>query len=84
MSVRHSNFVLEIVEPCSGPSTTDADVEVWSSTIARFDEYTKLWSKIGDLNVARAGLSVIFDGSVFLVIGGWVSTVAKLIVDIRL
>ena len=71
-------FLFKIVEPYSGPSTTNGYVEVWSSTIARFDEETKMWSKLGDLNVARAGLGVIFDGNVFLVIGGRMSTVDEL------
>ena len=35
------------------------------------DATTKIWSKVGDLNSARDGHNVIFDGAHFLVIGGY-------------
>ena len=39
-------------------------------SIARFDEESKKWSKIGVLNTKRSSLSVIYDGDAFLVVGG--------------
>ena len=40
------------------------------STIARFDQSTKNWSKLGDLVTARSGAGVVYDGHSFLVVGG--------------
>ena len=40
------------------------------STIARLDEKTQEWTKLGDLNTGRSGHGVIFDGQHFLVVGG--------------
>ena len=42
-----------------------------SKTIARFDLATSNWSKIGDLKTGRHAHGVIYDGEVFLVIGGY-------------
>ena len=39
-------------------------------TIARLDEKTMEWKKIGELVTARYSHGVIFDGESFLVIGG--------------
>ena len=47
----------------------DVDYE-YSSTIARFDELTRNWSKVGDLEVALCCSSVIYNGEFFMVIGG--------------
>ena len=38
--------------------------------MSRLDAITTVWSRIGDLNTARHGHQVIYDGSYFLVIGG--------------
>ena len=42
----------------------------WTTTVARLDEKTKNWSKLGDLVTARTGHRVIYDGETFLVVGG--------------
>ena len=39
-------------------------------TIARLDEKTMEWKKVGELVTARYSHGVIFDGESFLVIGG--------------
>ena len=39
--------------------------------IARLDEVTQTWSLAGKLKSSRSGHGVIFDGSNFLVIGGY-------------
>ena len=41
-----------------------------SRTVARLDLATTSWSKLGELRYRRHGHGVIFDGEVFLVIGG--------------
>ena len=41
-----------------------------SKTIARLDLATTSWSKLGELQTTRQGHGVIFDGHVFMVIGG--------------
>ena len=41
-----------------------------SKTIARLDLATTSWIKLGELQTGRRGHGVIFDGEVFLVIGG--------------
>ena len=38
--------------------------------IARLDEVSKVWSKVGTLNQGRYGHTVVFDGTFFMVIGG--------------
>ena len=43
----------------------------YSKTIARLDLATTTWSKLGDLKTGRRGHGVIYDGHVFLVVGGW-------------
>ena len=50
-----------------GSSGLDGSV---STTIARLDENNTAWSKLGDMKSAREGHSVIYDGQVFLIIGG--------------
>ena len=40
------------------------------STIARFDPIENSWTKLGDLNVARAGHGVIQVNTEFIVVGG--------------
>ena len=40
------------------------------STIARFDQSSKKWSKLGNLVTARYGAGVVYDGQTFLVVGG--------------
>ena len=40
------------------------------TVIARFDLQTTSWSKLGDLKLGRAHHSAIFDGEVFLIVGG--------------
>ena len=42
----------------------------YSKTIARLDLTTTTWSKLGDLKTGRIGHGVIYDGQVFLVVGG--------------
>ena len=42
-----------------------------SKTIARLDLATTTWSKLGDLKTGREGHGVIYDGQVFLVVGGY-------------
>ena len=42
-----------------------------SKTIARLDLATTSWSKLGDLQTGRREHGVIYDGDVFLIIGGW-------------
>ena len=42
-----------------------------TSTIARLDLATSSWTKLGDLKTARNGHGVIYDGDVFLIIGGY-------------
>ena len=39
-------------------------------TKARFDLSTEIWTQMGDLNAARGGHGVFYDGRVFLIIGG--------------
>ena len=41
-----------------------------SNTVARLDLATSGWMKLGELKTRRSGHGVIFDGEVFLVIGG--------------
>ena len=41
-----------------------------SKTIARLDLETSNWTKLGDLNSGRYAHGVIYDGQVFLVVGG--------------
>ena len=40
------------------------------STIARFDPIENIWTKLGDLNVAREGHGVIQVNNEFIVVGG--------------
>ena len=40
-----------------------------SKTIARLDLATSCWTKIGELNTAREGHGVIYNGEVFLIVG---------------
>ena len=40
------------------------------SVIAKLDLATTSWVKLGDLKVGRWGHNVIFDGEVFIVVGG--------------
>ena len=48
------------------------------STIARFDEATRKWSKLGDLLTARSSHGAVYipDRRVFLVVGGHYSELA--------
>ena len=41
-----------------------------TKTIARFDETTREWSKLGDLVTARSSHGVVYNGKSFLVVGG--------------
>lgn len=41
------------------------------TTIARLDLSTTHWSKLGKLSTGRHGHNVIYDGSAFMVIGGY-------------
>ena len=41
-----------------------------TSTVARFDELTRTWSKVGSLLTSRSGHGVIYTDQSFLVIGG--------------
>ena len=41
-----------------------------ASTIARFDESTRTWSKLGEVLTPRSSHGVIYTGQAFLVIGG--------------
>ena len=42
----------------------------YASTIARFDQSAKKWSKLGFLVTARYGAGVVYDGQSFLAVGG--------------
>ena len=42
----------------------------YSKTIARLDLATTSWSKLGELQTGRRGHGVLFDGEVYMVIGG--------------
>ena len=50
-----------------GSSGLDGSV---STTVARLDENNTSWRKLGDIKNAREGHSAIYDGQVFLIIGG--------------
>ena len=41
-----------------------------TSTIARFDETTRKWSKLGDLLTERSNHGVVYNRQSFLVLGG--------------
>ena len=45
-------------------------MEGQSNTVARLDLATSSWTKLGNLKAKRSGHGVIFDGEVFLIIGG--------------
>ena len=48
----------------------DMSPNTWTTTIARLDQKTKEWTKLGNLVTARLGHRVIYDGDTFLVVGG--------------
>ena len=50
------------------------DYTVNTKSIGRLDAVTQKWTLAGELKNIRAGHSVIFDGSQFLVIGGYPTT----------
>ena len=46
----------------------------FTSTIAKFDEKTDKWSQLGNMNVAKHSIGVIYDGQAFVLVGGSIGT----------